>query len=226
MSNLLIVSDIHGCLQTMLALIAKHGKGRQLICLGDTIDRGPDSRGVVEYMMENGVPTCGGNHEDLAVAYSAHTRRGFKSRCGDEYDRDIWLSGNGGREALKSWDADPRVGLPDNVLNWMVNLPPYLLFDGLLLSHTGYGLDADKGNWLRALWGRHPDSGAFTHAPKTGKPVDDGLFRVYGHTKTRKVELTKTHVNIDSGCAYEGYGILTGFLWPEREIVQVENIDL
>lgn len=221
-SKLLIVSDIHGCLKTLLALIEKHGKDRQLICLGDMIDRGPDSRGVVEYAMENHVPTCGGNHEDLAVAYSTHTARGFKAKCADEYDEDIWLA-NGGIQALQSWGADFEVGLPNKALQWMTNLPPYLRFGDLLLSHTGYGLDADKENWLRVLWGRHPDDGDFTH--EKGKPVEDGLFRVFGHTRAKKPVVAANHVMIDTGCAYEGYGKLTGFLWPEKEIVQVENLD-
>lgn len=221
---LLIVSDVHGCLKSLLALVKQHGKDRQLILLGDLIDRGPDSRGVVEYAMENGIPTCGGNHEDLAIAYSAHTDRGFKAKCTDEYDDDIWLA-NGGIQALQSWDADFEVGLPNKALKWMADLPPYLRFDGLLLSHTGYGLDADKDNWLRVLWGRHPDDGDFVHEAGTGKPVNDGLFRVFGHTRAKKPVLKDSYAMIDTGCAYEGYGKLTGFLWPEREIVQVENLD-
>ncbi len=221
----IILSDLHGCFQTMLAMIEKHGKGRKLVLLGDLIDRGPDSRGVVEYAMENHVLATKGNHEDLALAYSAHTERGFKSKCAAEYDDDIWLA-NGGIQALQSWGADFEVGLPNKVLHWMNDLPPYLLFDGLLLSHTGYGLDADKDNWLRVLWGRHPDDGDFMHEKGTGKPVDDGLFRVFGHTRAKKPVVTPTYAMIDTGCAYTGYGTLTGLLWPEREIVQMPNIDL
>ncbi len=223
-SQYLLATDIHGCLKTLLALVEKHGKDRQLILLGDLIDRGPDSRGVVEYAMTNKIPTVRANHDDLCLAYTPHAKRGFKAKCAGEYDEDIWL-GNGGIQALQSWGADFEVGLPDNVLKWMANLPPYLLFDGLLLSHTGYGLDADKGNWLRVLWGRHPDDGDFVHEKGTGKPIDDGLYRVFGHTRARKPIVAPNFAMIDTGCAYKGYGILTGMLWPEREIVQVDNID-
>lgn len=221
MTKLLITTDVHGCLKTMLALIEKHGKDRQLILLGDLIDRGPDSRGVVEYAMENHVPTVAANHDDLALAYSAHITRGFKAKCPDEYDEDVWLC-NGGIEALHSWDADFEVGLPNKVLQWMSDLPPYLLFEDksqgykILLSHSGYGLNADSGDWMSALWGRHPDDGPFP---------DDGFLRVFGHTKNHTAQGGSNWINIDTGCAYKGYGRLTGLLWPDMELVMQENID-
>jgi diadenosine tetraphosphatase ApaH/serine/threonine PP2A family protein phosphatase len=175
--------------------------------------------------MENNIPTIKGNHEDLALAYSAHTARGFKAKCANEYDRDVWLS-NGGASTLKSWGADFKTGLPDKVLQWMSGLPPYLLFDGLLLSHTGYCLDAHKENWWRTLWGRYPDDGDFVYEAGTGKPIDDGLYRVFGHTRVKEAVWGDNWVNIDSGCAYKGYGKLTGFLFPEKTTVEMENIDL
>ena len=222
MDKWLIASDIHGCLRTLLALVEKHGKGRQLILLGDLVDRGPDSAGVVRYAMENGVPTCMGNHEDLLIAYSAHAKLGYKAKCTQYYDRDVWLY-NGGDKTLESWGLHRGQPLPKNVLDWMSKLPPYLVIgtpnaDGrkLFCSHTGFGLEADKNNWIQALWGRYPDEGDFP---------DDGAFRVFGHTRVRKSVVESTHVNLDTGCAYEGYGVLSALKWPECELVTQSNID-
>lgn len=230
--SFLIATDVHGCLKTLLALVEKYGKGRQLVLLGDLIDRGPDSRGVVEYAMTNSIPTTLGNHCDLCLAYSPHVRRGFKAKCADEYDEDIWLC-NGGIQALQSWGADFEVGLPDKVLQWMSDLPAYIKLDTptadgrkVLLSHSGYGLDADKGNWMRTLWGRYPDSGAFVYEEGTGKEIDDGYLRVFGHTRNREIQSGPGWINLDTGCAYEGYGVLTGLLLPEKQVVQVPNQDL
>lgn len=229
---LLLVGDVHGAHLTLMTLVAKHPE-RQVVLLGDTIDRGPRSREVVEWAMQNEIPTVGGNHEDLALAYSHHHRLGYRAKCAREYDHDIWVKGNGGKETLTSWGAKgyPKV-LPKPVLDWMVKLPPYLTFDmpskgrRLLASHTGYGLDADKGNWLRALWGRHGhDSGPFTYEEGTGEAIDDGWFRVFGHNRTKEPILTEAYAMVDTGAAYPGYGILTGLLWPEREIVQQAYID-
>jgi diadenosine tetraphosphatase ApaH/serine/threonine PP2A family protein phosphatase len=104
--------------------------------------------------------------------------------------------------------------VPDDVLDWMEKLPPYLYPSNqldanglrLLLSHTGYGLEADTGNWYQALWGRHVyGEGVFP---------DDGRFRVVGHTGTRAPILKEKFVYYDTGAAYGGG--LTGFLWPSK----------
>lgn len=221
----ILVSDPHGCFKTLMALLEKHGKGRQLILLGDLIDRGPRSRELVEYAMDNNIPTVMGNHESLALAYSKHAKMGYDAKCAKYYDHDVWLH-NGGDSALVSWNGENWFGstLPKNVLDWMAALPPYLIIetpnaDGkkLLASHTGYGMSADKGDWITALWGRHGyDRGNFKN---------DGYYRAIGHTKRLSSHVTKTYAAIDTGCAYEGYGKLTGFLWPEMECVQVDNID-
>lgn len=227
----LIFTDCHGSLKTLLALVEKHGKGRQLISCGDEIDRGPDSRGVIEYMMANKVPSVASNHIDLCLAYSAHTKLGYKAKCSKYYDRDVWLH-NGGKETLESYGLHRGQPLPKDVLDWMVSLPPYIIIetpnaDGrkLLASHCGYGLDADKNNWMRALWGRYPDDGEFMYQAGNGEFMDDGLFRAFGHTRVKRTEITPTFVNLDTGCAYEGYGVLSALKWPECEIVTQPNID-
>ena len=234
MPKYLLATDIHGCLKTLLALVEKHGKDRQLILLGDLIDRGPDSRGVVEYAMANKIPTVRANHDDLCLAYSAHAKMGYKAKCSWYYERDVWLW-NGGRTTLESYDIHRGQALPKDVLDWMANLPPYIKIetpgpDGrqLLCSHTGFGLDADEDSrdgWLRALWGRYGDD-VVEFKYVDGTPFDDGWFRCFGHTKVKEAVLTNTYANIDSGCAYEGHGVLTGLLWPERVLVTQKNVDL
>lgn len=225
------VGDVHGCWLTLQALLAKH-PNRRVILLGDLIDRGPRSREVVEWTMNNNIECVAANHEDLCLAYSRHHRMGYRAKCASMYDRDVWLW-NGGDKALDSWEADllPESVLPRKVLDWMSKLPPYIIIDQesqgrkLLVSHTGYGLEADKGHWELALWGRHPDDGEFAYEEGTGKPDDDGWFRAFGHNREKEVRMTDSYAMFDTGCAYEGFGVLSAMLWPEREIVQHENID-
>jgi serine/threonine protein phosphatase 1 len=231
--SLLIFSDCHGSFRTLLTLVKKYGKGRQLISCGDEIDRGPRSMEVVKYMKENDIPSVASNHIDLALAFSTHTKLGYQAKCAEYYDRDVWLW-NGGNETLDSWGCDRKKEsrLPTDVLDWMSALPPYIIIDTpnadgrkLLISHTGYGFDADKDNWMRALWGRYPDNGEFTYEKGTGNPIDDNYFRCFGHTRNYVAQIGPHWVNIDSGCAYKGYGHLSALKWPECEIVSVENID-
>jgi hypothetical protein len=76
---------------------------------------------------------------------------------------------------------------------------------------------------MRALWGRHGyDAWDFAHDVK-GQPVDDGLFRVYGHTRVKEAVVTDAYANIDTGAAYGGS--LSAFIWPSREIVSQVAID-
>lgn len=232
-ADYLIFSDCHGCFHTLTRLLNVAPKGVQLICLGDNIDRGPSSRAVVKMMMEKQVPTCAGNHEDLAIAFYRP-----QSHASFAYEKGIWLE-NGGRETLRNWpcidhrcstpaeqtrvNRDRYLGgrVPDTVLDWMEQLPAYLYpstqLDAngrrLLASHTGFGLAADKGDWFTALWCRQPHG--------EGKFPDDGNFRAFGHSPCKSVEVTEKWCNIDTGAAYgkRGYGTLSAMLWPSKLIL-------
>lgn len=230
------VGDPHGCWYTLVRLLntcAAQHPGARLVLLGDLIDRGPHSRKVVEFAMENKVAVTMANHESLALAF--YEKDGYDPRCGAYYDRGVWLN-NGGDIAVRGWNTiDKRIltgpqiaqaeflggRVPDKVLRWFESLPPYVVVDTvdeqgrrLLASHTGFGLDADKDTsdgWFKALWGRYPDDDDF--------PVD-GYYRVYGHTRLREPLWTPTSCGIDTGAAYKGYGTLTAFVWPSKTLVQ------
>lgn len=239
-SDCILVTDIHGCANTLMRLLnqcARRYPGAALLFLGDLIDRGPNSRAVVEFAMQHAIPTTCGNHCDLALAYSEHTRRGYRAHCAREYDHDVWLF-NGGEAALGNWphyrdlgDGSPpyRDGnrIPDEVLDWMQALPAYLVPDvppderglKLLASHTGYGLEADNdatpgyAGWFKALWGRH--------ALGDGEFPDDGYWRPVGHTQVREAKLTERYGYIDTGAAYtsRGFGTLTAMHWPSKALM-------
>lgn len=76
MSKTYAIGDIHGCLDQLQRLVElcerDAGEGRsKLIFLGDYIDRGPDSRGVIEFLIDlqkwspDEIICLRGNHEDL-----------------------------------------------------------------------------------------------------------------------------------------------------------------
>ncbi len=224
------LSDLHGTYGTMIRLlnqVARSHPGAKLVFLGDLVDRGPNSRAVVEFAINHSILTTCGNHEDLCLAYSAHKQRGYVAHCPMYYDRDVWLW-NGGENALGNWPTYRKTDdglryqngnrLPKKVLDWMALLPPYIIIDTkdenglkLCVSHTGYGLEADNNTsigWFGALWGRHPSEGPF---PK------DNYYRVYGHSRTDKPIVTSTYAQIDTGSAYGGG--LTAFIWPTKETI-------
>ena len=75
MSQRWIIPDIHGCLKTLKVLLEnqlKITKNDKVYFLGDYIDRGPDGKGVLDYLMrlkeeEYDIYCIKGNHEDLCV---------------------------------------------------------------------------------------------------------------------------------------------------------------
>jgi serine/threonine protein phosphatase 1 len=65
-----VVGDIHGCREALDELIGALG-GIPLLFLGDLVDRGPDSRGVVQRMIDIGARGVRGNHEEWFAAWAA-----------------------------------------------------------------------------------------------------------------------------------------------------------
>lgn len=66
---MIILSDIHGCYETFLALLKKIPQkeiDKGVAFCGDLIDRGKDSRKVVQWAIDNNVHCVRGNHEDMA----------------------------------------------------------------------------------------------------------------------------------------------------------------
>jgi len=193
---MIIISDPHGCYNTFRRLLRKC-PDEQLVLAGDLIDRGPDSKSMVDFAIQNNIPTVCGNHEDLCVSHHAD----FKHKC--DYDRDLWLY-NGGNYTLASY---PKRKVDPAHLNWMKELPLFLRFGDLLVSHTGHGTASSR---MSALWCRD------FQFPK------DGLFRVFGHTPHKEPYSGTNYTCIDTGCAYtdRGYGKLTAFLWPQMTVIQ------
>lgn len=66
------VGDVHGCLEELKALLSLAGWTKnttkfRVILLGDLVDRGPDSKGVIGFAMKNNLEVVRGNHDDRYV---------------------------------------------------------------------------------------------------------------------------------------------------------------
>ena len=191
MSFTFAIGDIHGCydaLKQMLEAIEALWPGGRIVFLGDYVDRGPDSKGVVARVMAG--PTkpgwewiaLKGNHEAMmvtAVRYGRHVSG--------------WLE-NGGVETIDSYDGQ----IAEAILDWMDRLPAILVDRHRIFVHAGVDetepLD-DQGEqtllWSRPIegysghyWGRHLCHG---HTPAAENPVTIG-----------------NRTNIDSGCVFGG----------------------
>ena len=57
---MIIIADIHGCFKTLQALIKKLPEDQEICFSGDLIDRGRNSKDVVEFVKSNGYKCCRG----------------------------------------------------------------------------------------------------------------------------------------------------------------------
>ena len=232
---MIIFTDIHGNFLTFKALLDKipqEEKDKGIVVAGDLIDRGPRSREVVQYMIDNKIPCVKGNHEIMMYE-----------------DQPYWME-NGGTQCLMSYgwtrvptmygggayfgSADPELKkIFEQHKEWMKQLPLYLEYpdlkkdDGryLVVSHSSINsvwkhkdkFDQDERYTGTIVWGR----------PGTIRDVPE-IYNVFGHTPCENGPKIKVpFANIDTGCFYKqkGYGVLTALQFPEMILYTQENID-
>jgi len=198
------IGDIHGCLARLRALHAiiradlkAHPVAQPLLIhLGDYIDRGPDSAGVVRALMAmDDLPVINlmGNHEDTALAALA----GEGAACAD------WLA-YGGDAALRSWGLDPagpraEWRLPEAEMAWLRALWPHYAAGGYIFVHAGLRPGVPLGE--QSLEDR-----LRIRRPFLDSDADFGAVVVHGHTPTRD-RLPERHanrINLDTGAVFGG----------------------
>jgi len=102
MSRVFAIGDIHGCSNTFRTMVREEinlQKSDVLYCIGDYIDRGNDSKGVIDLILElrtKGftIHTLRGNHEQIMMD-SGESKEMFR----------LWMV-NGGDTTLRSFDAE------------------------------------------------------------------------------------------------------------------------
>ncbi|MBI3989484.1 MAG: serine/threonine protein phosphatase [candidate division NC10 bacterium] len=198
-----VIGDIHGCLEPLKQLMGmvNPGEGDQLIFLGDYIDRGPDPKGVVEYLLSlKGNPVfLMGNHERMFLDY-------LEGR-----NRLLYLL-NGGGSTLRGYgDASM---IPADHLRFFKSLRLYYEAGHYLFVHAGLkpGLPLEDQGPEDLLWIR----GEFISYPgRYPKTI------VFGHMPMPEVLMLPDRIGIDTGCVYGGK--LTCLVLPSQELIQVKN---
>ncbi|WP_316255777.1 AAA family ATPase [Arthrobacter sp. A2-55] len=228
-----VIGDVHGCLgelRTLLgrlgyqlehdsqgrAIDAVHPEGRKAVFLGDLVDRGPESPGVLRLVMgmvaRGNARAVPGNHEDKLV----------KALDG----RKVQVS-HGLAQTLSQLAAEPPV-FQDEVREFCRGLVSHLVLDGgqLVVAHAGM-VEAYQGRASArvrqfALYG-----------DTTGETDEYGLpvryawaedYRgpatvLYGHTPTVDAVWVNGTMCLDTGCVFGGK--LSALRYPEREVVEV-----
>ncbi len=120
MNNVYIIGDVHGCYNTLMALIDKLPQDAELIFTGDLIDRGPHSRKVINFVRDNNHICVQGNHEAMMCdAVEQHID------CDRPIQRSNWYA-NGGNVCFseyKNSDGSLDFDLFQKDYEFLLNLP-------------------------------------------------------------------------------------------------------
>lgn len=200
-----VIGDIHGCLEELQELLFQLPSEDRLIFLGDYVDRGPDSAGVVDRLLKerNRSIFLKGNHESMMIAH-------FLNPASSE--GSSWTYGpNGGLKTLQSYGLGVRSSweeLPFSHREFLQNLKLYFEDSAFIAVHAG--LDPGVSDlssqsvhdllWIRLEWINREEFWK-------GSPV------YYGHTPTQYILgpdrmgeplYGKNSIGIDTGCVYGG----------------------
>jgi polynucleotide kinase-phosphatase len=228
-----IIGDVHGCRAELAELLtalgyelsrddlnrpegARHPAGRTAVFVGDLVDRGPDTPGVLRLVMgmvAAGTALCvSGNHENKLV-------RALKGR-------QVRVS-HGLAESLEQLAAEP-AGFRAGALRFMDGLISHYVLDGgrLVVAHAGlkeaYHGRASGRVRSFALYGDttgETDEYGLPIRYPWAKDYRGRAMVVYGHTPIPEPEWVNNTICLDTGCVFGGR--LTALRYPERELVAV-----
>ena len=219
-----VVGDVHGCLEALQRLTAIMGYDRhfrhprrKLVFVGDLINRGPDSVGVLRAVMELVQTGAGyavlGNHDDALLRWL----QGPETQVKDDMAATIAaISREPDSEAL--WSA---------IETHLAHTPLMLNLDEgrLTVVHAGMkpGIrerrDPDARRYLlngEAI-GKSPEGKTLRR--DWAKTYHDDAFIAYGHTPVSRAEIRYNTINLDTGAARGR--LLSALRWPEKTTVSV-----
>ena len=219
MGRLFAISDIHGCFRPFHELVVKVidlKKSDRLILLGDYIDRGDQSREVVDFILDlktrgYDIITLTGNHEVMLV-----------DSYNDPDMLSLWFM-NSGLTTLFSFDIEDIRELEDKYLSFFTGLDYYVPIGDFLFVHAGFNdlitdpfSDRDHMIWeCRAI---------YSNPLFAGKKIIHGHRPKYVDFVRKLIDGNSNVIPIDTGCVYEkelGYGFLSALEVNTMELISV-----
>lgn len=196
-----MIGDVHGCADELRILLHQLplDQDSTLLFLGDYVDRGPDSKGVIDTVLDVSelyrVIALKGNHEWLFENYLSHPL-------------DPTASGNfilnGGSSTLASYSKDGTTyEVPSSHMAFLKGLQHFYATDSHFFVHAGippdYDFSAQNGAPVDAktahqmLWIRSVFLDSKVKWPK---------LVVHGHTPVNEPEVLPNRINLDTGCVF------------------------
>jgi len=192
--KIFIFGDIHGCLGTLKRLMDKidwRPDKDRLIFLGDYVDRGKDSRGVIDFLLaiskiSQSVDYLMGNHEGIFLDFLNHgnIRR---------------LLVNGGEATLISYDIqgkeDGEPLIPHEHSSFLQALRPWIELEDYYVVHAGFrpGVEIERQTLEDLTWIRD----RFVYSD-----YDFGKKVIFGHTPFSEPLVMDNKIGLDTGAVY------------------------
>lgn len=225
------IGDIHGChdlLNRLFGLIDADDEHRgpadtRLIFLGDYIDRGSQSRRVIELMMkldaadEDRVVSLMGNHEEILLSVADGNRR-----AATQFHK------MGGRETLLSYavtaqdydSADAsgvvdlvRGAIPADHIQWLRNLRSFHAVGNYLFVHAGIRPGI-------ALKDQIPSDLRWIRKDFLESTTQHGRMIIHGHSVSKQIDVRPNRIGIDTGAYATGRLTAIGLEGTERWFLQ------
>ncbi len=221
--RIIAIGDIHGCLYSLQKLLESIGlQGTdQLVFLGDYIDRGKRSKGVIDYLLtlreHYACFFLMGNHEQMFLDYL------------DSGDPGLWMQ-NGGAEMLESYGSKDGRDLPEEHVAFIRSCSYHLETEHFFFAHGGIDPDMTIKDNLRYM---KPQDFCWMRGHLRSAYRESGGYNwektlVCGHTPLPKPIMTEKLIALDTGCVYTetpDLGRLSAAILPERTLVQTNNVD-
>jgi serine/threonine protein phosphatase 1 len=217
--RIIVVGDVHGCLSPLKKLINEIDlePGDQLVFLGDMIDRGEETKMVIDYLMNlKGVYSCHfvmGNHEVMLLEYL------------ESLDPTRWFA-NGGLATLKSYNSQNGLDLPDEHLEFIRNCPYFIETEHYFFTHGGLDPELSITDNLRYY---KPEEFCWQQVHMRPSFIETNNYKwektvVCAHTPVSIPLMLDSLIAVDTGCVYRDnprFGKLSAVVLPERRFVSV-----
>jgi len=210
-----IVGDIHGYKETLNSLISNLNLGLEdiVVCLGDMVDRGPDSVGVVNlFMCENNLYSLKGNHEEMLLSDWLKTG-GF----GNYSDTGFWST-------IKPLTREEM----QRIRKFISSLPTEIVLEKFRLVHAGYSdmpyssnLEQQTDN--ERLWSRDIFTVNYPFDPERTIIVGHTVIQNYGIIEDEEVWISEKLLGDGRPSAI---GIDTGVFLQREENPRISAFEL
>ncbi|SIT06230.1 serine/threonine protein phosphatase 1 [Roseivivax lentus] len=199
-----VIGDVHGRLDLLEGLLAKLPDGVPVVCVGDYIDRGPQSIETLRFLKDRPDITClKGNHEDMLLSFIKEPeekgprwiRNGGLQTLADLGVRGLseMTRGMKLREARNTLVKE----MGEDLVKWVEDLPLIRWSGNIAVVHAGAdpAVPIEDNPPKTLIWG---------HRDFMTTPRQDGWWVAHGHTIVDEAIVSEGRISLDTGAFATG----------------------